>query len=170
MNQGRKTKELLLQVPEDWRLKALEELNEDEGTSFDLEDDRGPDAGAELMEEVSYMVLREGHRDYYVFRDEGEAEAYALQAVTADLKDSPENFSEDFIKGHINTKRLDELLWSDRENMYREDYEEDKERFLKNYADFDPDEAFEEGDEADLEQLARAVTEFVDDAARKSVV
>lgn len=88
MNQGRKTKELLLQVPEDWRLKALEELNEDEGTSFDLEDDRGPDAGAELMEEVSYMVLREGNRDYYVFRDEGEAEAYALQAVTADLKNS----------------------------------------------------------------------------------
>lgn len=168
MKKGSKTKELLLQMPEDWRLKAIEELNEAEGTSFDLEDDEGPDAGAELMEDVSYMVFNERGqrgRSYYVFRNEDEAEKYGLKRAKEDLEESPENWTPAFIQGHINKERLSELLWSDVENMRREDYEEDKERFLKNYTDFDEDEAFEEGDEPDLEQLAKAVTEFVDDAA-----
>jgi hypothetical protein len=158
-------KKLILQAPQDWRLIAIDELNEAEGTNFDLDEDRGPEAGAELMEEVSYMILRQGDRDYYVFRDDDEAEKYATEQVTDDLENYPENFNQSFIEGHVNTERLDDLLWSDVENMRREDYEENKERFLENYTDFDPDEAFEEGDEPDLEQLAKAVTEFVDDAA-----
>ncbi len=69
-----------------------------------------------------------GEREYLIFKDESEAEAYALLIVRSDLNDSPEMFSQDWLRGFIDTDKLSDAIgdpheeWeNDVRGMYYED-------------------------------------------------
>jgi hypothetical protein len=62
---------------------------------------------------IYFVDIKLTFRGYYVFKNDDEAEKFAHERVVQDLNDEPGNFNQSFLEGHINTERLDELLWSD---------------------------------------------------------
>jgi len=59
--------------------------------------------GAGTVYEVS---IRGGHKEWCVVADEDQEQELAIEIVKQDLDESPENFTQSWLEGHIDTDRL----------------------------------------------------------------
>lgn len=107
-----------------------------------------------------------GHKEWNVVADEDAAHELALAIVKQDLEESPENFNQSFIEGHIDMDRLRRDLHGDVRDMAYEDLEGMSERDLVKLAEeYGVDQPPEEDDENanefewDLDELADKIAE-----------
>src|SRR5271170_1583803 len=83
----------------------------------------------ELAESTIYEIGRAwSHNEWYVVENDEAADALATTIVEQDLEESPENFNQDFIENHIDTKKLKKDLMSDVTDMRIEDLTDEAER------------------------------------------
>lgn len=108
-----------------------------------------------------------GHKEWNVVADEDAAHELALAIVKQDLEESPENFNQSFIEGHIDMDRLKRDLESDVLSMREEDLREmDADDFWREYEreGFDAPEEDEDGnredpDDSHIEEIAQRQTD-----------
>lgn len=85
----------------------------------------------------SFWKLEVGRKEYHVAESEETARTLALAVVLKDLRDSLENFNQDFIAGHIDKNHLRDELMSDVESARLDDLQEEAKRrpieFMKEY-------------------------------------
>lgn len=123
--------------------------------------------GVGSVYEISYAW---GHLSYAVVENEEAADDLATEIVKQDLEESPENFNQDFIEQHIDTKKLKSELMSDVVDMRMEDLTDEAERrpddFWRQYEaeGWDAPEEDEEGErreptQSEIEELAEKMAE-----------
>lgn len=76
----------------------------------------------------SYWKLEVGRQEYHVAESESTAYDLAVAVVKQDLEESPENFNQSFIEGHIDKDHLRDELMSDVENNSLEWLQEEAQR------------------------------------------
>jgi signal transduction histidine kinase len=83
-----------------------------------------------------YLMIESGSKEWHVAENEDSAIELAEAVVKQDLEESPENFNQNFIEGHIDLDRLRKDLFSDVQNMHYETIKEEADRhplkFLEN--------------------------------------
>jgi len=145
----------------DWRWRAWYDLKDVD------EDVEMPDINSTLPDEQDEIEMEIHGRTYTVFRNEEAAEAKALAQVTDDLNNEPGNFAPDWLRHHINTERLTDILWEDQENMLREQHSSDEEwrDFLIDNSKLERDDFYgEDGDELPIDRNLEGTIENAKDA------
>lgn len=103
-------------------IKAVLEFLQQEGLTLDEveveEGFWGWSEGAEIAH------ITQGSMDFYVSPDDETTTRMAITLVTNDLQENPEIFNQSFIENYIDTDRLKRDLWSDVEEMARENMRE----------------------------------------------
>jgi hypothetical protein len=104
--------------------------------------------------------------EWNIYENEDGAETAAIRQVEDDLRDSPENFNQDWLQGHIDTDKLDNYLWSDyREHYLEQSYDSEDEwaEFLVDKGYLDEDDLHTEDEDGDQVQVDN-FSELVDAA------
>ena len=123
--------------------------------------------GVGTVYEITYAW---GHTTYIVVENEDVADELATEIVKQDLEESPENFNQEFIEQHIDTKHLrDELhsdVYSSNYDMCNDEAENNPEDFWSRYEGegFDAPEEDDEGNRREpkskeVDELAESLTE-----------
>ena len=108
-----------------------------------------------------------GHKEWQVVADEDAAHELALAIVKQDLEESPENFNQSFIEGHIDMDRLKRDLWGDtrdsNEERLRDEHDLDFWREWEaqglDMPEENEDGELESPDDSQIEELAERLTE-----------
>jgi len=144
---------------EDWQQVAAREAQ------VSLETKVEPETHDDAMMRVS-----SGNMEWEIYKDEDEAETTALRYVEQQLRDEPELFNQDWLRSHIDTKRLDSLLWSDyRDHNLEQMYDDEDEwaEFLQKEGYLDEDDLWTEQEDEDGDpELVKVenYSELVDEA------
>jgi hypothetical protein len=132
---------------EDWVVVAVRELAE---TENEPDDDFAID-----NEHAEYFTVSHGNREWIVFRNQDEAETYAISLVEQDINDEPEIFNQDFIFSHISEGGWVEFAAEEAAHFCDDESDED---LIDQYGDRgDYDEAEEREDD-------EAMASMIDDA------
>jgi hypothetical protein len=106
---------------------------------------------------------RTGGKEWKVIENHDKMYDLAIQVVTQDLEEEPENFNKEFIEHHINTDRLRRELESDVQTMAEEDLREMSSRQFWQTAERYLDSVPEEDGEGEMPDPE----DYIDDVASK---